>query len=28
VSGFWAAFWFSIVLSLISALFNRFNKED
>lgn len=28
VTGFWSAFWFSIVLSLVSALFNKFNKED
>lgn len=27
VTGFWTAFWFSIVLSLINALFNNF-KED
>lgn len=27
VAGFWTAFWFSIVLSLINALFNLF-KED
>ena len=28
VAGFWTALWFSIILSLINALFNRFNKED
>ncbi len=27
VAGFWSAFWFSIVLSLISALFNRFGDD-
>lgn len=28
VAGFWSAFWFSIVLSLISALFNRFEEKE
>ena len=28
ISGFWTAFWFSIVLSLINALFNLFQDDD
>jgi putative membrane protein len=28
VSGFWTAFWFSIVLSLVNALFNKFQDSD
>ncbi|TSC70077.1 MAG: putative membrane protein [Parcubacteria group bacterium Gr01-1014_46] len=28
VAGFWTAFWFSIILSLVNALFNRFKDED
>ncbi len=28
VSGFWTAFWFSIVLSLVNALFNRFQDKE
>lgn len=28
VSGFWTAFWFSIILSLVNALFNRFQDKE
>ncbi len=28
VSGFWSAFWFSIILSLVNALFNRFQDGE
>lgn len=28
VSGFWTAFWFSIILSLINALFNKFEDKE
>ncbi len=28
VTGFWTAFWFSIVLSLINALFNSFKDKE
>ncbi len=28
VTGFWAAFWFSIILSLVNALFNRFGDSE
>jgi putative membrane protein len=28
VSGFWTAFWFSIILSLINALFNKFQDKE
>lgn len=28
VSGFWTAFWFSIILSLVNALFNRFQDSE
>ncbi len=28
VAGFWTAFWFSIILSLVNALFNRFQDSE
>jgi putative membrane protein len=28
VAGFWTAFWFSIILSLVNALFNRFQDKE
>ncbi|HRH26654.1 MAG TPA: phage holin family protein [Parcubacteria group bacterium] len=28
INGFWSAFWFSIVLSLVSALFNKFRDDE
>ena len=28
IAGFWTAFWFSIVLSLINAFFNMFQDND
>ncbi len=28
ISGYWTAFWFSIILSLVNALFNRFREEE
>ncbi len=28
VAGFWTAFWFPIILSLVNALFNRFQDSE